>query len=363
MATKKKRKKRRGSSPEILTILMVVVFVVICVIAIFLIRGCASGKKSDTSDTKVTVEETKPETAKEEKTEENQSTDQTEDATDTKEDESQTGQESDEQAEAANEADEDADNAEESTPAEELPAQTFGTWDLSTLSGESVPYGFNRDKTDSKGAPEGIGYYKSKWGQYKVDFISDRTDENVIYLTMDEGFANEQTAQVLDILKEKNVKVTFFCTSDFVNNCPQFIERMINEGHRIGCHSITHRKMPTLDLATQKEEIMDVVNIMKEKYNYDVRLFRFPEGEFSDQSLALVENCGLKSVFWSFAYRDFAAEQPDVQESLQLTLNSVHPGAIYLLHANSATNLAFLPDFIDGVRAKGYEFAGVYPVD
>ena len=121
--------------------------------------------------------------------------------------------------------------------------------------------------------------------------------------------------------------------------------------------------MPTLDLATQQEEIMDVVNFMKDNYNYDVRLFRFPEGQFSDQSPALVNNLGLKSVFWSFAYGDYSSTQPDVAESLQLTLSCVHPGAIYLLHANSSTNLALLPDFIDGVRAKGYEFAGVYPVD
>ncbi len=245
---------------------------------------------------------------------------------------------------------------------ESLPAQTFGSWDISSLSSENVPYGFNRSDTDSTGRPTGIQYYINKYSQYKVDFISDRTD-NVVYLTMDEGFANEQTSQVLDILKEKNVKVTFFCTTDFVTNCPDLLTRMINEGHRIGSHSKTHRQMPTLDLATQEEEIMDVVNFMKNNYDYDVRLFRFPEGQFSEQSLALVENLGLKSVFWSFAYGDYSSTQPDVAESLNLTLSCVHPGAIYLLHANSSTNLSLLSDFIDGVRAKGYEFGGVYPVD
>ena len=245
---------------------------------------------------------------------------------------------------------------------EDLPEQTFGNWDLSMLSGEKVPYGFNWDDLDENGVPSGVEYYKSLYGQFRADFISDRTDKT-IYLTMDEGTVNEETADILDILKEKNVKATFFCTSEFVEECPDLIERMISEGHRIGSHSITHQRMPRLSLETQEEEIMDVVNKMKETYNYDVRLFRFPTGEFCEQSLALVENLGLKSVFWSFAYDDYSEEQPDVQESLENALDCLHPGAIYLLHAASSTNQAMLSDFIDGVREAGYEFGGVYPVD
>ena len=121
--------------------------------------------------------------------------------------------------------------------------------------------------------------------------------------------------------------------------------------------------MATLDLETQKEEIMDVVNKLKKDFNYDCRLFRFPEGEFSARSLALVDNLGMKSVFWTYAYNDFSTTQPPVQESYEKAVKYLHPGAIYLLHASSSTNRAFLADWIDAAREKGYEFAGVYPVD
>lgn len=252
-----------------------------------------------------------------------------------------------------------------------LPEQTFGKWDLSTLPNDLTPFGNKPDDVTDDGIPSGCFWYTNKWGQYNVDFLSDssiayskgESTTKDIYLTMDCGFDNEHTGPILDILKEKNVKATFFVTSIFYDARPDLIKRMIDEGHRIGCHSVTHRNMPELDLETQKNEIMDVVDKLKKDYNYDCRLFRFPEGMFSDQSLALVDNLGMKSVFWSYAYNDFSQTQPPVQESYEKAVKYLHPGAIYLLHASSSTNRAFLADWIDATRAAGYEFAGVYPVD
>ena len=86
-----------------------------------------------------------------------------------------------------------------------------------------------------------------------------------------------------------------------------------------------------------------------------MNLFRFPEGSFSEQSLAIVNALGYMPVFWSFAYKDWDVNnQPDVSESLTNALNKAHGGAIYLLHAESETNTKMLPDLIDGLRAKGY---------
>ena len=88
-----------------------------------------------------------------------------------------------------------------------------------------------------------------------------------------------------------------------------------------------------------------------------MNLFRYPAGKFSEQSLAIVNNCGYKSVFWSFAYLDYDVEnQPDRAESLKKMVDKLHPGAVYLLHAESSTNAAVLGEFIDQAREKGYTF-------
>ena len=132
---------------------------------------------------------------------------------------------------------------------------------------------------------------------------------------------------------------------------------MIDEGHQIGDHTCTHPDMAKLSVEEQKEQIMGVYNEAKDQFGYEMKYFRFPEGIFSAEALGLVNNLGMESVFWSYAYNDYDEDnQPDVQESLQKALDALHPGAIYLLHASSTTNTAMLGDFIDGVRARGYEF-------
>ncbi len=233
---------------------------------------------------------------------------------------------------------------------------------IPALSNESGGCGFSAaNGRDSKNVPNDMYWYVKKYGKYNADFLQD-TSKNVIYLTMDEGYEAGYTPTILDTLKEKNVKAVFFLTKQFIDSDPELVQRMINEGHVIGNHTVSHKRMPSLTLDQQKEEIVTINNMIKDQFGYEVKLFRFPEGEFSEQSLALVESLGMRSVFWSFAHKDFdTSAQPDPTTSLQKCLDEVHPGAIYLLHAVSATNTQILGDFIDGVRAKGFEF-GVYPV-
>lgn len=228
--------------------------------------------------------------------------------------------------------------------------------DFTEFPSELIPYGYGAE-VDDKNRPGGCTWYDNKWGQYAADFI--HPDSNYVFLTFDEGYEYGFTPRILDTLKEKNVKVVFFCTMDFVKSHPELVQRMIDEGHVVGNHSLTHpaQGIPTLSVEDQIKEVEEVTRYVKENFNYDMYLFRFPEGAFSEQSLAIVQSFGYRSVFWSFAHRDwYTDDQPDVQESLQNALAKVHGGEIFLLHAVSETNTEMLADLIDGVRAKGYEF-------
>lgn len=236
-----------------------------------------------------------------------------------------------------------------------------GTWDLMSLNNTERSFGYSEANRAANMVPTDWKFYENKWGQYAVDWLQD-TNSNTIYLTMDVGFANDYTEGIIDTLKEKNVKVVFFITKMFFDSSPDTVQRMLDEGHIVGDHTCTHPNMPSLELEKATAEIMDLKNAMYKKFNYEMKLFRFPEGRFSDRMLALVENCGMKSVFWSYAYNDYSTKQPEVQPSYEKAVSYLHPGAIYLLHASSSTNAAFLGDWIDAAREKGYEF-GVYPID
>ena len=183
------------------------------------------------------------------------------------------------------------------------------------------------------------------------------SDEKSVCLTFDEGYENGFTPAILDTLKEKDVKAIFFVTYDFASSEPELIERMINEGHVVGNHSYHHYSMDELDISTAKEEVRFLHDYIKENHNYTMSYFRFPKGEFSEQSLGILRDLGYTSVFWSFAYADWEPDnQPDESDALRKICESTHPGEIILLHAVSETNADILGRAIDDIRKQGYTF-------
>lgn len=88
-----------------------------------------------------------------------------------------------------------------------------------------------------------------------------------------------------------------------------------------------------------------------------MKYFRFPEGAFSEQTIALAADLGYRSVFWSFAYADWDRDnQPDEAEAYNRITSSVHDGEIMLLHAVSKSNADILGRVIDDIEKEGYTF-------
>ena len=182
-------------------------------------------------------------------------------------------------------------------------------------------------------------------------------NKKTVYLTFDEGYENGFTPSILDTLKEKKVSAVFFVTFDFAKDNPDLIKRMIDEGHVVGNHTYRHKTMDEIDTQTATEEVMYLHNFIKENYNYEMKYFRFPKGEFSENALSLVNNLGYKSLFWSFAYADWDTSNvmnPD--DAKEKITSSSHNGEIILLHAVSKTNAEILGDVIDDFQKQGYKF-------
>lgn len=221
----------------------------------------------------------------------------------------------------------------------ELPNDPIGYGCGTTKNGKRAPYALQEQK---------------KYGHLNALFIGE--DIPSIYLTFDCGYEyNQNTAAILDILKEKDAKAVFFITGNYAKKNPELVRRMIDEGHVVGSHSNKHPNMTTLNIDGMASEITTIHDYVWAHYGYEMTLFRPPEGAFSQRSLAVAESFGYKSVFWSVAYVDYNVDdQPDVEDSLKKMQKRAHNGAIYLLHALSNTNVAILGDLIDSLRAEGY---------
>lgn len=369
----RRRKRRRRKKNNTARIMVYVIPIAVIILAVFGITNAL--KKSpkteeDRIQTESQVADSKKDLSSENLSDDNdKSSDQTEepsDSADNKENETDDEKDNSDDTDTAEQDKKDdftladLDNPEgfDERPTENGIVLENQQIDLNGLDTTGLDWGQGGD-LDQWNRPAGCMQYQEKYGKYNAYFISDEPEKKVIYLTIDEGYEYGCSERILNTLKEKNVHAVFFITKAYAKQNPELVQRMIDEGHEVGNHSVTHPAagLPSQDIAQQTNEVTENHQYVKDQFGYDMHLFRYPAGKFSEQSLALLNNLNYKSVFWSFAYLDYDVEnQPDPTESLQKIMDRLHPGAIYLLHAESETNTQILGDFIDQTRAQGYEF-------
>ena len=235
-----------------------------------------------------------------------------------------------------------------------IPAGT----DFSQYKTDKVPYGFSTTDVDEHNRPGGCSYYDKLYGMYAADFIQPYS--NYIYLTFDEGYEYGFTPSILDTLKEKGVKAVFFVTLPYAKDNPELVQRMIDEGHIIGNHTVNHKSMPDCSLDTIKKEMMDLHSAIYEKFGYEMKYMRPPKGEYSERTVAYTNTLGYTTVMWSFGYDDWDEKKQGREEyGKKKILDNVHNGEVMLLHATSKDNSNILDDVIKKIKNRGYEFRNI----
>jgi len=231
---------------------------------------------------------------------------------------------------------------------------------LEELDNTSISWSFKRTTDHSPVT----AYNKFDIAQYGGYFIKP-TDEKVVYLTFDEGYENGFTPTILDVLKENNVKAAFFITGDYIRRSPDLVQRMADEGHIIGNHSMRHPEFPTLN----DTELFTEITELAEKYEALTGkkmdpFFRPPAGKYSEQVLYLTRKLGYRTIFWSLAYADWDTKnQPGKEVAYQHVIDNYHNGAIILLHAVSESNTQALDSIIKELIAQGYRFGSLYELE
>lgn len=206
---------------------------------------------------------------------------------------------------------------------------------------------------DGRNRPVDAADFTGRYGDLDACALSQ--DDKRIIITFDQGYENGYTEKILDTLKEKNATAIFFLTGDYAKKETALVQRMIDEGHIIGNHGMTHASLPDLNDDEAKEEIMSLHNYVLDKYGYEMCYFRCPCGEYSEKALEIIRDCGYSTLFWSFAYVDWITNsQPSPGEGFEKLRKSAHGGEILLLHSVSSTNAEILGDVIDDFRAQGY---------
>lgn len=222
------------------------------------------------------------------------------------------------------------------------------------VSNKKIGWGIKRAEQHAQ--PE-LGSSNLKLLQEYDGIAMGNNEDKFVYLTFDNGYEAGYTAKILDTLKENNVKAAFFITAHYLNTAPELVERMINEGHIVGNHTVNHYSMPDITAEKIKEEVMNLHSALYEKFGYEMEYIRPPKGEFSERTLSVCKSLGYKTVMWSFAYDDWDTKKQGKQQyAKDKILDNVHNGEIILLHSTSSDNCEILSIVIKEIKAQGYEF-------
>ena len=182
-------------------------------------------------------------------------------------------------------------------------------------------------------------------------------EDKVIYLTFDAGYENGYTKDILDTLSEHDVTAAFFLVGHYINSSPGVVRRMVDEGHLVCNHTMTHQNMGAItDFEAFKKELCGIEDIYNAATGEQMaKFFRPPSGAFSERCIAYANDLGYTTVFWSFAYKDWLVDaQPSPDAAFETIISRTHPGEIVLLHMCSSTNAAILGDVIEAWREMGY---------
>ncbi len=196
---------------------------------------------------------------------------------------------------------------------------------------------------------------------YDAYYVGDTTQKR-LYLTFDAGYENGHTAAILDALKKHNAPATFFVVGHYLETAPELVRRMVAEGHTVGNHTYHHPDMSAIaDAAAFREELALVETKYREVTGQELpRLYRPPQGKYSQQNLVMAKAAGYRTYFWSLAYVDwYVDKQPTPQQAYDKLLGRAHNGAVVLLHSTSSTNADILDDLLSKWEKQGYTFGSL----
>ena len=207
----------------------------------------------------------------------------------------------------------------------------------------------------------------------KIKFLT-KNDEKIAYLTFDDGPTKSATPKVLDILKEENVKATFFVIGKYVKDNPEIVKIAYQEGHYIANHGYDHSNKKLYQ--SSESFIAEVKNTDAEigkaidVENYCSHVFRFPNGFMSPnnkskkkEAVKLLENMNYAYVDWNCLNNDSVKKYSSLQLLNNLKKSSKNKGTlIVLMHDTKdvSDSSSVLKDSIKYLRDQGYEFRNFY---
>ncbi|TDX84893.1 polysaccharide deacetylase family protein [Epilithonimonas xixisoli] len=197
------------------------------------------------------------------------------------------------------------------------------------------------------------------WGSFDIQFgyfvdsiINKKTKIKEIALTFDDG-PTECTPKFLDLLKEYNIKATFFCIGKQIEKYPETFQRIIAEGHSVGNHTYSHsNKTGFLSTSKMIEEIKKCDEVMLKIGSFKTDLYRPPFGVTNPNIAKAIKKTAKKSIGWNVRSLDTVIQ--DEKKILKKVTKNLKKGSIILLHDTSEKTYNVLVELLLFLEREKY---------
>lgn len=190
-------------------------------------------------------------------------------------------------------------------------------------------------------------------------FARVETPQKFVALTFDDGPRNPQTDEILQILREENVKATFYLMGAEIKENPAELVKIINEGHEIGNHSYSHERMFLVSPSFVKREFEETDNLIRQA-NYTKEItFRPPFGKKLFVLPWYLSQTHRKTITWDVEPETYVQTS---DELIKYTTENTKNGSIILMHVmygSRRESMKAVRPIIKNLRERGFEFKTV----
>ncbi len=177
-------------------------------------------------------------------------------------------------------------------------------------------------------------------------------------MNFDDGPHGVQTPRLLEMLKQRSIKATFYCVGQCVAEYPELAKRIVEEGHEIASHSWHQPNLIPMSEASVRDQLERTHQVIKQATGVEPKTFRPPYGNFTArQRNWAAATYGYKTVLWDVDTLDWQHRNAARTESIALA--QTRPGSIVLQHDIHKTTVDAMPATLDGLLAKGFKFVTV----
>lgn len=177
-----------------------------------------------------------------------------------------------------------------------------------------------------------------------------------IALTFDAGASSTPTPKILDVLAKHNLHATFFLTGKWLRQNPELGRRIVEEGHEVGNHTYSHKRLTTLSEGDIAKEVGRTEELVLETTGRSAKpLLRVPYGDRDERVLSTLAELGYYSIYWDLDSWDSVKANITSDEIKQRVIGKTRNGSIILMHCGSAATADALDSMLQKLLNAGYE--------